>query len=85
MYKPTTKSLMRRKRSVEGEEPEEEEFYVSGSWESLMQGYGEIEWTRSKMIPIRRFVEDFDPNCLTWKEYEAQELEAIPEERLEAL
>ena len=51
MYKPDMKAKMQRGRTES-----EEEYYVSGTWESLMQGYGDTEWTKSKMIPIKSFI-----------------------------
>ena len=79
---------MHRKHIEDGDGLEAEgfsEYSVSGSWESLMQGYGEEEWTKFKMIPIKHFVEDFDPNYISWEEFEQQNLDSIYEEKLEAL
>ena len=49
---------------------EEDSYYISGSWESLMQGYGETEWSKFKMLPITHFMEDFDRNYIAWEDYE---------------
>ena len=68
---------MQRKRPGQGEE----EYYVSGTWESLMQGYGDKEWTKFKMIPISRFVEDFDPNYVSWEDYHKEQMEKMSEEQ----
>ena len=44
-----------------------------------MQGYGEKKWTKSKMIPIRNFVADFDPNYITWESYKEKKMNKISE------
>ena len=65
MYQPDEKDIKTQLGGVV-----EDVFYVSGSWESLMQGYGEKEWTKSKMIPISSFIADFDPNYISYKTFE---------------
>ena len=64
LYKPDLRRLMTRRAG------EVQNYYISGSWESLMQGYGEIEWTKFKMIQIKEFMRDFDPSYIPYEEYE---------------
>ena len=56
---------------------EVQDYYISGSWESLMQGYGEIEWTKFKMIQIKEFMRDFDPSYIAYEEYEQNQMEML--------
>ena len=84
MYKPDLKAKMNRKRGPDGELVDDE-YYISGSWESLMQGYGDEVWTKSKMIPINRFVEDFDPHYVSYEQYEKEQMENMQEDQTELL
>ena len=42
------------------EEKEDDEWFVSGSWESLMMSYGGDRSIMRKMQPIREFMNHFD-------------------------
>ena len=68
-------------------EVEKDEYYIHGSWESLMQTYGEGDWASFKMIPIKDFIEHFDPEYKhqTWEEYYQNQIEMIAQDKLAAL
>ena len=55
--------------NVTGQAEEPEEYYVSGSWESLMMSHGPEEMRRFKMIPIKELVAGLDPSIVTWEQY----------------
>lgn len=53
-----------------------------------MQSYGEdTEWNTFKMIPIKEFMEHFDPNYehVLWEAYYQNELDMIASDKLAIL
>ena len=40
-----------------------------------MQGYGDTEWTKFKMIEIKEFMRDFDPMYISWEEFESNHMD----------
>ena len=56
------------------EEIEEDQYFISGSWESLMMSYGGTVPGPFKMLPIRDFMNHFDRDQeyghLSWEDYQ---------------
>ena len=44
-----------------------------------MQGYGDTEWTKFKMIEIKEFMRDFDPMYVSWEEFEQNQMDMLPD------
>ena len=59
-------------------EDDEEEYYIDGSWESLMMSYGQLQQTKFKMVSIKKLLFGIDPSIKTWEEYMQSQMDMIP-------